>query len=143
MDAPKQLLVVDDEPSVRAIVARWVKGSGFTVVEAGSAGEALDRMAAAPAAVALCDINLPDRNGLWLAAQLRRQFPEMALVMTTGYGLTALPSAFDSESIAYLTKPFTHEQLVQALDWAAQWQTEQAAARMRRTAAAMPARLIS
>jgi CheY-like chemotaxis protein len=143
MDTSKVLLVVDDEPAVRAIVSRWVKSSGLTVVEAGSAGEALDRMAASPAAVALCDINLPDRNGLWLAAQLRRQFPEMALVMTTGYGLTALPSTFDSESIGYLTKPFTHDQLIQALDWAAHWQLEQAAMRMRRTAAALPARPIS
>jgi hypothetical protein len=67
----------------------------------------------------------------------------MALIMTTGYGLTALPSTFDSESIGYLTKPFTHEQLMKALEWAAHWQVEQASARMRRTAAAMPARSIS
>lgn len=126
----KTLLVVDDEPGIRTIVSRWVKANGFAVTEAGSAGEALDSMAVTPAAVALCDINLPDRNGLWLAAQLRRQFPDTALVMTTGYGITALPSTLDSESIGYLTKPFTQAQLLHTLDWAVQWQIEHVAARL-------------
>lgn len=134
MNTGMTLLVVDDEPAVRSIVSRWVKAAGFSVAEAGSAGEALDKMAAAPAGIALCDINLPDRNGLWLAAQLRRQFPDMALVMTTGYGPTALPSTFDADSIGYLTKPFSQDQLMQTLEWAMQWQLEQAAARMRKGA---------
>lgn len=125
----KTLLVVDDEPGVRVMVSRWVKANGFEVTEAGSAGEALDRMAVAPAAVALCDINLPDRNGLWLAAQLRRQFPDIALVITTGDGITALPSTLDSASIGYLTKPFTQAQLRETLDWAVQWQVHHGAAR--------------
>lgn len=126
------LLIVDDEPTVRSSVARWVRQNGFAVAEAGSAGEALDMMAATPAAVALCDVNLPDRNGLWLAAQLRRQFPDMALVMTTGYGITSLPSTLDCESIGYLTKPFTQTQLMQMLDWAMQWQVDHAASSMRK-----------
>ena len=127
-----RLLVVDDEPGIRSIVARWVQANGFDVAQASSAGEALDLMAETPAAVALCDVNLPDRNGLWLAAQLRRQFPDMALVMTTGYGLNALPSTLDSESIGYLTKPFTQDQLMQTLDWAMQWQVDHAASSMRK-----------
>lgn len=125
------ILVVDDEPAVRAMVAKWVRQNGFNVLEAGSAGEALDCMASAPAAVALCDVNLPDRNGLWLAAQLRRQFPDTALVMTTGYGITSMPSTSSAESIACLTKPFTQHELLQSLDWALQWQTENTAQRMR------------
>jgi CheY-like chemotaxis protein len=127
-----RLLIVDDEPGIRSIVTRWVQANGFDVAQASSAGEALDLMAETPAAVALCDVNLPDRNGLWLAAQLRRQFPDMALVMTTGYGLNALPSTLDSESIGYLTKPFTQDQLMQTLDWAMQWQVDHAASSMRK-----------
>ena len=128
----KTLLIVDDEPGIRSIVTRWMSANGFTVTEAASAGAALDSMALSPAAVALCDVNLPDRNGLWLAAQLRRQFPETALIMTSGYGINALPSPLDSESIGYLTKPFTKAQLLQTLEWAMQWQTGQAASRLRR-----------
>lgn len=119
------LLVVDDEPEVRSMVARWVRASGFQVLEAGTAAEALDRMAEEPVGVVLCDVNLPDRNGLWLAAQMRRQFPQTALVMTTGYGISALPSILDADSIGYLPKPFTEDQLMRSLHWALKWQTEQ------------------
>jgi len=125
-----RLLVVDDEPGIRSTVTAWLDARGFDVAEAGSAGEALDVMAAKPAAVALCDVNLPDRNGVWLAAQLRRQFPDMALIMTTGYGLTSLPSTLDADSIGYLTKPFTRAELMRTLDWAMQWQVDHAAARI-------------
>ena len=69
------LLVVDHEPAIRVLVSKWVQAQGYTVAEAGSAGEALDRMAQSAAAVALCDVSLPDRDGLWLAGQMRRQFP--------------------------------------------------------------------
>jgi len=121
------LLVVDDEPRIRRIVTLWVKAHDFKVIEAASSGEALDRMAASPTTtVALCDVNLPDRNGLWLAAQLRRQFPQIALVMTTGYGINALPSSHDADSIGYLTKPFTQQQLMQTLEWAIEWRLEHA-----------------
>jgi DNA-binding NtrC family response regulator len=127
-----RLLVVDDEPGIRSIVTRWVEANGFDVSVAGSAGEALDMMATTPAGVALCDVNLPDRNGMWLAAQLRRQYPDVALVITTGYGLRALPSTLDAEAIAYLPKPFTQIQLMQTLDWAMQWQTDHAESSMRK-----------
>jgi DNA-binding NtrC family response regulator len=121
------LLIADDDPAVRSMVAKWVWPNGFRAIEADCAGDALDRMADTPAAVALCDINLPDRNGMWLAAQLRRQFPDMALVMMTDYGITSLPLVVDANSIGCLTKPFTQEQLLQTLDWALQWRLENAA----------------
>jgi len=130
--ATTTFLVVDDEPDVRSSVARWVRLRGFSVIEAGSAGEALDRMADTPAAVALCDINLPDRNGMWLAAQLRRQFPDTALLMTTGFGLSSLPSVADADAIGCLTKPFTQQQLMEAIDWAMRWHAGHSESRMRK-----------
>lgn len=123
------LLIVDDDPGIRSLVAQWVRANGLEVIEAGSAAEALDRMAEHPAAIALCDVNLPDRNGLWLAAQMRRQFPQTALVMTTGYGLNALPSSLDADSIGFLPKPFTQLQLMRSVNWALEWQLGQTTGR--------------
>ena len=118
------LLIVDDEPSIRAIVIKWLSARDFTVAEAGTAGEALDQVAECAPAIALCDVGLPDRNGLWLAGQVRRQSPHTALVITTGFGLTALPSNLEAEAIGYLPKPFTEEQLMRTLDWAIEWRNE-------------------
>ncbi|HKY20127.1 MAG TPA: response regulator [Vicinamibacterales bacterium] len=119
------LLVVDDEPRVRAVVVRWLRSREFSVAEAGTAGEALDQMAENPPAIAMCDVGLPDRNGLWLAGQMRRQFPHTALVITTGFGITALPSNLEAEAIGYLPKPFTEQQLLRTLEWAIEWRHEQ------------------
>ncbi len=120
------LLIVDDEPGVRAVVTKWLRAREFTVAEAGTAGEALDQMAEHPAAIAVCDVGLPDRNGLWLAGQVRRQFPKTALVITTGFGITALPSNLDAAAIGYLPKPFTEQQLLRTLEWAMEWRQENA-----------------
>lgn len=122
--APTTLLIVDDEPNIRSIVIKWLRSRQVTVTEAGTAGEALDQMAAHPAAIAVCDVGLPDRNGLWLAGQMRRQFPHTALVITTGFGITALPLNLEADAIGYLPKPFTEQQLLRTLDWALEWRSE-------------------
>ena len=120
------LLVVDDEPAIRSLVARLVGASGCTVSYAGCAGEALDRMAACPAAVVLCDINMPDRSGLWLATQIHRQFPETALVMMTGLGQGELEAGLREGAMASLAKPFTKGQLIQVLEHAREWHVQRA-----------------
>ena len=126
------LLVVDDEPVIRSLVARLARASGYTVSEAGCAGEALDRMAAHPSSVILCDISMPDRSGLWLATQLRRQFPDKALVMMSGAGQNELEASMDGGAMASLSKPFTREQLIEVLGRAREWYLQQAAAAERR-----------
>jgi FixJ family two-component response regulator len=52
---------------------------------------------------------------------MRRQFPDTALVITTGFGLTALPSTLEADAIGYLPKPFTEQQLMRTVDWAMEW----------------------
>jgi CheY-like chemotaxis protein len=120
----KSLLVVDDEPIVRTLVARLARSAGYTVSEAGCAGEALDQMAACPSALILCDISMPDRSGLWLATQLRRQFPDTALVMMTGLGKHALDASLESGAMAALSKPFNRQQLMAVLEQARGWRAE-------------------
>ena len=96
------------------------------------------------AAIAVCDVGLPDRNGLWLAGQMRRQFPHTALVITTGFGITALPSNLDADAIGYLPKAL-HEAAAAAharlgLEWRHE-QTERACcggARLIRASAVIP-----
>ena len=126
---PTTLLIVDDDPDVRGMVVRWLQSHEFAVTEAATAGEALDQMAAHAAAITVCDVSLPDRNGVWLAAQMRRQFPDTALVLTTGFGIAALPSNLDADAIGYLPKPFTKEQLLRTLNWAVEWRHQHALGR--------------
>lgn len=122
------LLIVDDEPGIRTLVARWAEARGFSVAEAACAGDALDSMATHPAAIALCDVTMPDRDGYWLAAQLHQQFPETAIVMITGLCEEERPAASPGATIAHLSKPFSRQQLIDVLEKAIDWHMERLAA---------------
>jgi response regulator RpfG family c-di-GMP phosphodiesterase len=119
-DAPRmamRVLVVDDETSIRRLLQKWVQGQGATVLEAGTSEEALAVIESGGApAVALCDIRLPGKDGLWLAARLHEAHPETAVIMTTGVNeFDAAVTSLQAGVIDYLVKPFTHERLVEAL----------------------------
>jgi len=77
------VLVVDDESGVRDLMSRWL-AAGYDVRTASNADEALTRVHGDPPAVALCDIRMPGRDGLWLAQQIRDASPETAVIMATG-----------------------------------------------------------
>lgn len=77
------LLVVDDEPELRGLLAEYFGRHGFVVRTASDAAQARDAIAAAPPALALLDINMPGENGLTLARWLRHAHPGVAIVMLT------------------------------------------------------------
>ena len=83
-EARRSVLVVDDEASVRHLMRRWLESRGYGVVVAASADQALELLAETPAAVALCDLRMPGRDGLWLTDQLRREHPDTAVIIATG-----------------------------------------------------------
>ena len=102
-----RILVVDDEQSVCKIISRCLAPLGFDVDTALDADRALDSMRAQRADVALVDIRMPGRDGVWLIDRLQEQYPRTAIVIVTGVReldprLTLRPGV-----ISYLTKPFT------------------------------------
>ena len=58
------VLVVDDESTVRELMARWLASGGYDVRTAATADEALQRVHDLPPAVALCDVQMPGHDGL-------------------------------------------------------------------------------
>ena len=78
------VLVVDDEFAVRTLTARWLTAAGYKARVAENAEQARDEVALAPPDVIVCDVGMPGHDGLWLAEQVRREYPDTALVMVTG-----------------------------------------------------------
>jgi CheY-like chemotaxis protein len=110
------VLVVDDEPVVRNFLTRCLEGWGYSVKQAGSAADALEFMMARPASVVLCDIRMPDHDGLWLAEQLRARWPDTAVVMTTGVDdVETIAKSRELGAVDYITKPIAPEQLLRAV----------------------------
>lgn len=98
------VLVVEDSLGVRPLIVRILQDAGFTVLEAGSAAEALQ--IASRADVVLSDITLPDGSGLDLAKHLLGQRPGLKILFMSGFDVS-LPQGFE-----FIEKPFQPEELV-------------------------------
>ena len=83
---PSTVLVVEDEVFVRIVAADMLEESGFKVLEAGDAAEALDLIAAHnEIAILFTDVNMPgEMDGVALAAEVVRRHPEIKVVVTSG-----------------------------------------------------------
>jgi len=115
----KTVLVVDDDLAVRVVVARMLQDEGYAVRMAPSAPAALLMLAAAPGVVDLivADVRMPDMNGLELAVEVRRSWPEMPIGLMSGH----LPEELESThrglaGLPFLRKPFGPAALIELVD---------------------------
>jgi putative two-component system response regulator len=120
--ATPSVLIVDDETGVRELMSRWLMSGGYDVRTAATANEALDRVHDRAPAVALCDIRMPGRDGLWLAHQIRNDAPETAVIMATGVqDVGSAVTSLRQGVIDYLTKPFGRDRLRESVSRAFEW----------------------
>ncbi len=111
-----RVLIVDDEPRLRDVLVRAVKGMGFAVAGAPSAETALVHLEKAAADIAVVDLNLPGMGGLELLAQLRLTHPALQVIILTGYGaLEAAQQAMRLDAVDFLSKPCPLGDLEKAL----------------------------
>ena len=115
------VLVVDDESQIRDLLVRWVSGDGYQVREAATAEAALADMQVTPADIVLCDVRMPGETGLWLTGQLRSRFPETAIVLVTSDTSVSPQITLQPGVVEYLAKPFTREEVLEAVRLAASW----------------------
>jgi response regulator RpfG family c-di-GMP phosphodiesterase len=121
-ESSKSVLIVDDEPSVRNLMRRWLESRGYTVKAVDDADLALEVMASTPTAVALCDLRMPGRGGLWLTDRLRKEHPDTAVIIASGANDLAGASADLRQSVVdFLTKPFERERLCEAVSRGVEW----------------------
>lgn len=125
------VLIVDDEASVRDLLARWLGGAGYRVATAESADAAIGEMNRQAAAVVFADVRMPGRDGLSLARELRERYPETAVIMATSlHDLDTAVQSLRSGVVDYLVKPFSRDDVREAAGRGLAW--HQAAVRTRR-----------
>jgi PAS domain S-box-containing protein len=112
---PETVLVAEDEPMVREIVAANLRGLGFEVIEAGDGVEALAAVETTPQiALLVTDVVMPRMGGRELAERLREQTPGLRILFVSGYTDGALRDA-DDPATAFLPKPFMSDELAEAV----------------------------
>jgi DNA-binding NtrC family response regulator len=111
-----RVLIVDDEESIRRLVAKWTDFSGYEVKAASSAEAALLMMHAWTADIVVCDIRMPRYSGMWLIEHLRTLYPSTAIIISTGYGEVDPSLLLRAKITGCLAKPYDRETLTAALD---------------------------
>ncbi len=107
------VLVVDDEPEVRSMVAEFLSRFGFVVHTAANAAAARAAVAQAVPRVAILDINMPGESGLSLARWLRETHTDMAIIMLTAVsGANDRILGLELGADDYLGKPFELRELL-------------------------------
>ena len=110
------VLVIDDEPAVRQVVVHIVRGAGYTVSEASGASEGAAKLVRGDVDVALCDIRMPDGDGLTLLANTRTSGIDTVFIMITAFGsMQTAVEALRAGAYDYITKPVHKEELLHRL----------------------------
>lgn len=82
----RRVLIIDDEEKLRSLLARIISLEGYEVVQAGDAKQAFKKLAAMEVAVVLCDVKLPDANGVELSKAIKEKYPAIEIILLTAYG---------------------------------------------------------
>lgn len=113
--APSKRLVVllaEDEPMLRQVVAVTLRVEGFVVLEAGDGTDALEIVQSGQEIdVLLTDVRMPGLNGYQLAAASLAMRPSMPVILMTGYTDEEMPDAIRDAAIPMIRKPFDFAKL--------------------------------
>lgn len=105
-----KLMVVDDDPEVRVVVAEFLEDFGYQVIQASSAAQALELLAATPnLRMIITDIRMPDMSGIELADAATQRHSDLKIILISGY--------FVSQNVdwRFLRKPFRMRELEAAV----------------------------
>ena len=111
MNPTAKILIVDDEPQIRALLKTTLTRSGYAVVEAGSAREATNALAIGKPDLVLLDLGLPDRDGLELVEGARRAGAKV-IIVSAREDVDQKVAALDLGADDFVTKPFDTEELL-------------------------------
>jgi two-component system, NtrC family, response regulator AtoC len=111
------VLVVDDEPAIRQVMAAALTKAGYPVDSAGSAAEALAKLERTPYDVVLSDIFMPITDGIELVKQARARGHAATFIMITAFAsVDSAIEALKAGAWDYITKPVHNEEILRRLE---------------------------
>ena len=109
---PARILVVDDEPQIRKFLEISLRSQGYTVAQAATGREGLERLATHGAELVVLDLGLPDLEGHEVLRELRAWSRVPVIVLSVRATESENVQALDSGANDYVTKPFGIQELM-------------------------------
>lgn len=108
-EAPRTVLIVDDDPQVLRLVERMLKARQVRILLAPRAAEALTICETEPVDLLISDVSMPEMDGNKLADRVLKRFPSASVLLISGHYRT-VPE--NSARIRHLKKPFFPSELI-------------------------------
>jgi len=116
---PGTILLVDDEEKLRKLLSRIISLEGYTVIEAGSLSQARTILERKSVSILLCDVKLPDGNGVDFTREVSTQYPAIKIILLTAYGnIPDGVKAIRNGALDYLVKGDDNDKIIPLLNQA-------------------------
>lgn len=113
---PKTVLIIDDEEQLRKLLSRIISLEGFTVEEAGTLKTGMELLRLKAIDVVLCDVRLPDGNGVEFVKTIKSKYPLVEVISLTAYGnIPDGVQAIKNGGFDYITKGNDNDRIIPLL----------------------------
>lgn len=107
------ILIIDDEPHLRGLLARVLQLEGYTVLEAENARTGLKILERDEVQLVISDVKLPDKNGIELTLQIKQAYPATEVIVLTAYGtISDGVMAIKNGAFDYITKGDDNDKII-------------------------------
>lgn len=111
----KKILVVEDEADMCLLLEILLTGKGVRLDHVKSISSAASYLQSHSPSIVILDNKLPDGFGIDFIPEIKREFPDLKIIMISGLGDAAKDVALDNGADIFLNKPFTRDQLFQSV----------------------------
>jgi YesN/AraC family two-component response regulator len=114
-----RILIIDDEPQIRSMLKLMLERDGYEVVEAPDGVEGISVYRQNPADLIITDLIMPNKDGIGMIIDLKKEFPEVKIIAMSGGGLNKpdgyLKGAKKLGASCTLTKPIDREEILRVV----------------------------
>jgi YesN/AraC family two-component response regulator len=114
-----RILIIDDEPQIRSMLKLMLERGGYEVIEAPDGVEGIKIYRQNPADLIITDLIMPNKDGIGMIIDLKKEFPDVKIIAMSGGGLNKpdgyLKGAKKLGAACTLTKPIDREEMLAAV----------------------------
>lgn len=120
-DNMKRILIIDDEPQIRKLLARILELEGYKVFTAADCKSGLKHILEHPSNVIISDVYLPDGNGINLVLDIKKKYPDVEIVLLTAHGnIPDCVQAIKNGAFDYIVKGNENNKIISVVERAFQ-----------------------